>query len=96
MANERSAEDIRSLANKFRGMLSERETQALSAVRAVETKEIGAPTPTPAAVGKPAPDGIAERYRHLDEKTPEGRKADGPLRPTPTPEIPKKRDGPQR
>lgn len=96
MATERSAEDIRSLANRFRGMLNERETQALSNVRAAEGKDIGAPNPTPRPT-QPTPADVAERYRHLGEKSQEGREANGPLRPAPTPEVQKpSRGGPER
>ena len=111
MPTERSSEDIRSLANKFRGMLNERETQALSAVRTSDVKEVGAASPTPVADRKPAQDGVAERYRHLDEKKPEGQAPQaeparaaaesrtdiGELRPANTPESPKReREGPSR
>ena len=96
MAAERTAEDIRSLANRFRGQMNERETQALSTVRTVDAKGIGAPAPTPRP-SQPSPSDVAERYRHLGEKSNEARQPGATLRPTPTPEVQaQKREGPSR
>jgi len=107
MPAERSVEDIRNLANRFRGMLSDRETQAMAAVRSGDVKQVGAPGTTPGTPTPAKPDNVAERYRALgDVKTvgtppaasPEQGRSEskaelGQLRPSATPAVPKQQRG---
>lgn len=107
MPAERSVEDIQSLANRFRGMLSDREAQAMAAVKTSEVKQVGAPGATPSPQAPTQSDNVAERYRALTEQKP-GSKAPketpgpgrsesnaqlGQLRPAATPPVPKQQRG---
>ena len=91
----RSAEQLRSLADQYRGLLSSNELQAMQSVRMSEAKSIGAPSPAMAPANQ---DGASSREQLRTLEAPSSasrtpvqsaqREQLGQLQPKPTPAPP--------